>query len=249
MIVAVSMFKDEGDIAGATVSKLLEEGVDHVIVADNLSTDDTRSILESFGADVTVVDDPEVGFFQSRKMDALAHRAGDMGADWIIPFDADEWFYSPQGRIGDVLPQCDATVLQVKALRHFPHPTDDLAEADPVRRMKWRSIYEMDGAKVAYRYHPDARLHMGNHDVVLDGRREDGWLELREFQYRSYEHFVRKVRNGKAAYDATDLPESCGIHWRRNGALDEDGLRAEWAEYLAIPTVYDPAPVRSHADA
>jgi hypothetical protein len=41
-VVAVSMVRDEEDIVGATVAHMRSQ-VDHVIVADNLSTDRTRA--------------------------------------------------------------------------------------------------------------------------------------------------------------------------------------------------------------
>ena len=64
------MVRDEADIIAYTLRHLLEEeGVDHLIVADNLSTDDTRSILEGFPrSQVTILDDLEEGYDQSTKM-------------------------------------------------------------------------------------------------------------------------------------------------------------------------------------
>ena len=43
---------------------LLAQGVDKIVVADNRSVDGTREILESLP--VTVIDDPEVGYYQSK---------------------------------------------------------------------------------------------------------------------------------------------------------------------------------------
>ena len=41
---------------------------------------------------------------------------------------------------------------------------------------------------------------------------------------RSVEQFVSKVRNGAAAYAATDLPPAVGAHWRQYGQiLDTQG--------------------------
>ena len=101
------MVKDEADIVAATVAHMCGQ-VDAVIVADNNSTDGTRDILD--GLPVTVVDDPDPAYYQSRKMTALAGRARvEFDATWVIPFDADEWWYSPHGRIADVLEQHSST--------------------------------------------------------------------------------------------------------------------------------------------
>jgi glycosyltransferase involved in cell wall biosynthesis len=82
----VSMVKDEADIVRWTVATIVEQ-VDHVLVADNGSTDGTRQLVESVGAEV--VDDPEPAYYQSDKMSHLARVAASRGADWIVPFDAD----------------------------------------------------------------------------------------------------------------------------------------------------------------
>ena len=86
-VFGICMTRDEDDIIGPVIEKMLLQ-VDHIIVADNGSTDKTREILDSLP--ITVVDDPERGYFQSRKMTALAHLAAEKGATWIVPFDSDE---------------------------------------------------------------------------------------------------------------------------------------------------------------
>ena len=44
-VMAVTMVKDEADIIGRVITHLLEQEVDRVIVADNMSSDDTPQIL------------------------------------------------------------------------------------------------------------------------------------------------------------------------------------------------------------
>lgn len=97
--VAVCMARDEADVIGSTVAHMLAQ-VDAVIVADNLSTDRTREILDEMASAhpgrLVVVEDPDPAYRQSEKMTALALRARlDFGAEWIVPFDADEVWYSP----------------------------------------------------------------------------------------------------------------------------------------------------------
>ena len=53
MIIGVCMVRDEADVIGTVCAHLLAEGVDRLIVADNLSSDDTRDILEGFGDPVS----------------------------------------------------------------------------------------------------------------------------------------------------------------------------------------------------
>lgn len=243
------MVKDEADIICQNVRHHLNEGVDHFIVADNLSTDGTTEHLREFerGGVLTYVHDPDPAYRQADKTNRLVHRAGAMGADWVLCVDADEFWYGVDGRLREVLTLGIEPVQWVEGLYHVPHPDDDLTDPDPVRRMRHRRAgRDCPQSKVCFRYHPSTSIHPGNHDVVHPGSRGQGLVAFREFQYRSYEHFVRKVRNGKAAYDAApDLHPLLGIHWRRLGAMSDAELEAEWQAYLATPTVYDPAPVRT----
>lgn len=229
MIVAVTMVRDEEDVIGYTLAHLLEQ-VDHAIVADNLSTDSTRDILEAFDR-VTVIDDPVEAYHQADKMTALAHLAGDMGAEWVVPFDADEAWWLPDLDI-------DATVVTARPHVYVPHPTDP-ADPNPITRMHWRLPDPEKQSKVIFRYHPDAQLHMGQHDVVRPGPRVEA-ARVRHYQYRTLEQVRRKVSNGVGAYNASKLPDLYGTHWRVLDALDDVGLRDWWDGYTSQPLVHDP---------
>jgi hypothetical protein len=227
-VFAVTMVRDEEDIVAETVGRMVRQ-VDHVIVADNGSTDRTREILE--GLDVEVVDDPEVGYYQSQKMTGLAERARAQGADWVVPFDADEMWLAAEGRIAallDALP-AEAMVCEAALFDHVPTSLD--GSGPPVERMEWRRAEQAPLRKVAVRAREGLTIHQGNHSAAFEGDpfvlRVAGQLQVRHFPYRSPEQFIRKARNGAAAYAATDLPESTGAHWRQYGAsLEEQGENA-----------------------
>lgn len=70
-VFGICMAKNEEDIIGPVVEHMMSE-VDHVIVADNLSQDNTRSILDSLTGNITVIDDLEPAYRQSEKMTHLA---------------------------------------------------------------------------------------------------------------------------------------------------------------------------------
>lgn len=231
MIVAISMMRDEEDICGQTVAHLLAEGVDRLIIADNLSVDGTRYILESF-PEVTVVDDAELAFYQSAKMTTLMHQALDLGATWVVPFDADEFWYAHNETLREA----------------FARQPDSVSSL-------WADIYQQWGDnrgpgpqpfhKVAFRPSRSAVIRQGNHDVErLDGQRLGDTLAIRECQYRSVEQFIRKVRNGKAAYDASTLGVGEGAHWRYYGAQSDEWLTDEYLRLQAIPLEWDPIPTR-----
>lgn len=251
MIVAVTMVRDEADVIDTVLRHLLASGVDHLIVADNLSTDATPHILndlEACGAPITIVQDPELGYYQSRKMSRLSDMAAEMGATWVLPFDADEIWYGvdPQSgepcRISDALSLVEDDVQVVRA-PGWDHIQQDESEwsapFSPMHRPQTQQL-----AKVAYRAQPGAVLHMGNHDVSIKGKDVIGPLAYRHFQYRSLKQMTTKLRNGRAAYEASDIHPLHGTHWRAGGLKSDDELAAEWADLCATPgLVFDPAPI------
>src|SRR5688572_466349 len=93
------MVRDEADIIEWTVLHMLGQ-CDQVIVTDNGSTVGTREILDAlvYLGNLTIIEDPEPAYYQAHKMTGLAHRAREMGATWVVPFDADELWLSRDGR-------------------------------------------------------------------------------------------------------------------------------------------------------
>lgn len=254
--VGVTMVRDEQDIIGHTVRHMLDE-VDFVLVADNLSTDRTREILDEITNEtfrLVVVDDAEPGYFQSEKMTGLARRARlEMGADFIVPFDADEWWFSPYGRIKDVLAeQAHGYVFPAPTYDHVMTGLDDETEPNPIHRMEWRRDYPNKLPKTAFRWTPDAVIAQGNHDVYYTEQVPvvSGVLAVHHYPMRSLDQLLRKVRNGAAAYKAGGdlIPNEFGAHWRQWGELldahgpsaIEDILKTYyWREAPAEPLMLD----------
>jgi glycosyltransferase involved in cell wall biosynthesis len=245
----IARVKDEADVITATVERMAAQ-VDQLLISDNASTDGTRDILTLLARKypLQVIDDPEVGYYQAQKMSELAAYAAAEGADWVIPFDADEVWYSPFGRIADVLScQPDAAIAGAELYDHVP-TAEDPADGDPVARIGWRRRTAAPLAKVAARPRPPVRIHQGNHGAD-HGTRVDGLLVVRHFPYRSPEQMISKARNGAAAYAATDLPEDIGKHWRDYGRLTDEQIADVFRRYFWSPApaadpglIYDPAP-------
>lgn len=246
MIAAVAMVKDEDDIIVPVITQLAAQGVDAFWVADNMSSDKTRPLLEELAAHhpITIIDDDVPGYYQAQKTTHLARLAMAAGADWVIPFDADEWFYGVHGTLADILATVDGDIVLAAGYDHLPRLADP-ADDNPVRRMGWRRRRPQTYPKVMFRATPDVFVHQGNHDVDHPGRRVRGLVELRHFQYRSLEQTRRKVRQGVAAYDASTMDAKHGTHWKALAALGDADLAAWWDELCVDPdVVYDPAPHR-----
>lgn len=244
-VIAVTMVRDEADIIDWTISHLLDQGVDHVVVADNMSLDDTGWMLrqmESSGR-VTVLDDDEVGYRQDAKMTGLAHFARDeFGADWVLPFDADEYWYSPTGTLAEFFANCEGDIVRATGWDHVVTDDDDPTEHDPFRRIAHRRLPPQRLGKVAFRWAPSPWIDFGNHDVFNHpGMRVTG-LNYRHYQWRSFEQMVNKARNGAAAMDAAGLHPTYGAHWRSLARLDDANLWAEWRRLCEEPgLIEDPA--------
>src|SRR6478736_5534011 len=91
----VTMVKNEQQRIEGSARQLLDGGVDALIVADNLSTDRTRAVLDDLARELplVVIDDREPPYYQGPKMSRLARAAARCGASWIVPFDGDELWY------------------------------------------------------------------------------------------------------------------------------------------------------------
>lgn len=218
----IATVKDESDVIAGTLLHMADE-VDHMIVVDNASGDGTREILAEleWQLPLDVMDDPEVAYHQSARMSFLAAKAAERGADWIVPFDADELWYWRGGRIRDELADLKGVdIVEAALYNHFPSGIDPIGD-DPFETICFRQAKPAPLPKVAFRWRKGATIHQGNHGVDLEGptTRISGGLEIRHFPYRSAEQFVKKARNGAAAYAATDLPEHVGAHWRGYGEI------------------------------
>ena len=220
------MVRDEVDIIGPVVTHMLGQ-VDHVIIADNLSVDGTYDVLEGFGSQITLLADTDPAYHQSAKMTRLAGTARAMGAEWVVPFDADEWIYSPHhDTIADCLNDLDRySIAESELYNHLPTGIDPRG-TDPTVTMGWRFRKPGQLPKIACRTDEPLTIHMGNHGADygrFTGRVARRILVTRHFPYRSPEQFVRKAVQGAEALRRTDLPESAGAHWRQYADLHAAG--------------------------
>jgi len=203
VIVAFSWVRDEADIIATTVAHMAAQ-VDLVIVADQMSTDGTRDILA--GLPVTVIDDPEAGFHQSRIMTRLALMAIDAGADFVVPFDADELW------VGIADWERRPGVHRVPVFDRVPTVLDDPA-LGPVERLRWRSAIASPSSKVLGSSQRDMTVAFGNHRIGSDAGQPVDGVVIHHFPNRSRQQFIAKVRRGATADLDRDPDEWYGGHW------------------------------------
>jgi glycosyltransferase involved in cell wall biosynthesis len=246
----VMMVKDEIDILPFVLDHLIAEEVDGFYIADNMSTDGTSQLLDKYMNQYPnkfhVIHDPEVAYYQRQKMQKWITSAHSLGADIIVPVDADEIWYSRDKTksLSVALRDMKADVAVARVWDMIPQPTDENT-GNPIKDITHREPFHEPFPCVAYRWHPDAVIAQGNHDVSHPGTRDGDTIAIRHFQYRSLEQMKRKFRNGKKAYDATDLDYDMGFHWREGGAKTDEGIGAEWNALVTQPgLLFDPAPVK-----
>ncbi|HUV09938.1 MAG TPA: glycosyltransferase [Acidimicrobiia bacterium] len=254
LVAGVSMFHNEADVAGLVVRHMLEE-CDLVVVADNNSDDGSREQLEAIGDPrLVIVDEPSTAFNQAATMRRVAEIARERGALWAVPFDFDEWWDSPEGRLADVLRALPEEFDAVAAMTcdMIPQPSDD-PDLDVFHRVTMTrpgSLWSQGNArKVAYITGPDRIPLQGNHGLVdrMPWDVEPGPIRIRHYPFRSREQASRKVRHGRRAILEAKLPTSSGTHWQEWGALSDPEFDAWWATWTdpagLVPWAGDPVRV------
>lgn len=226
-IAAVCTAYHEADIIGWSVRHLFAEGIDEVLIECPIGDDETIAVAEEAGA--TVFARHEDYHDQPASINRLAAGAN---ADWIIPFDADEFIYGPSGQslrqlLGSITFSVSWGLIQMFQQHDWWH-VEFTTKPMP---------------KVFYRWSPNIQVGPGNHSLTG----ATGWgpvlLSLRELQYRSFEHFCRKVEERSCTIDPSFGPEM-GWHIRQHAGKSLEELRKVYDEMMAVPTVRSPIPTR-----
>ena len=91
-LVGVMMVRNEADVLAINLRHHFGQGIDEFLIVDNGSSDGTDRILESFAEDGRLRWVRDSGpYNQSGITTDLAREAGSLGADWVVPIDADEF--------------------------------------------------------------------------------------------------------------------------------------------------------------
>lgn len=227
---AISIVKNEADIVRQSVLHQLNQGVDGVLIADNQSSDDTREILYDLALEhpVFVALDTWSAFDQAVKTTLLANAARRAGAEWIVPFDADEFWFAPGALVADHLRAEPAQVVRAQIHNFFPF-TDGPVTVERDYRF---DLTPHALGKVAFRSHPLAFVGSGNHGVHRGGQTVEG-LRIAHMPWRSLGQMKRKVVQGSAAVAEANLWSGWCWSWRTLAELPDDEIEARWRRLLA----------------
>lgn len=231
---AVCMARNEEDIIGHSVRHMLTQGVAGVIVVDNLSSDGTRKVLDEIAAEdprLHVGVDSEPGFHQGMKTSYLAHLAWRAGADWVVPFDADEFWYASNDTLAGYLGPLPVEQVWCDFRHVYP-----LAEDGRLEPGSGRSV-QVDRAsspwlKIAFRARRWVWVGEGNHALRISRSEPVRGLHQLHFPYRSLEQYSRKAHVGVTALDAAGKDTSIATHWRGWANLSDEERSEQWTQYL-----------------
>lgn len=231
------LVRDEEDILDAHLRYHLAQGVDHVIVTDNLSVDRTPEILRRYQAEgrVSVIAESSDNYAQAKWVTRMARSAYlDHGADWVINSDADEFWWPHSGDLEStlaVLPE-EVGVLEVPREDFAPVPDGGRPFYEQMTLREKESVNALGDPlppKVCHRGSGEIEVLQGNHGV---SRPDFGvWagpppITILHFPLRSYRQFENKIVNGGQAYERnTELGIEVGDAWRYlYGLYQAEGL-------------------------
>jgi Glycosyl transferase family 2 len=236
--------RDEADILDAQIAFHLEAGVDFFVATYHTSQDRTLEILESYerAGKLHLVREEGAEMDEGNWATRMSRLAVmEFGADWVIPSDADE-FWWPRGRsLKEVLASVPPRYGVVRALlRHFvPRPDSDelFAERMTVRVSGSAPINDPNSLfrpnlKVIHRADPDVTLSAGAH-TLLNGSFVPlrGWypIEFFHFPLRSLDQADRKYANLR-----TSLGVTRNAYYEEVYRARESGRFAELYESLVV---------------
>lgn len=198
-----------------------------IYLADNLSTDGTREILESLareGLPIEIWDDFDLAHEQSRKTTAAMRRiAKKEGLEIFISLDADEFIRFT----GDFDVNKTDAVFGLKRYCYIVESLE-LSGSNPLAEMQYRNT-KPQTPKTLLNVRALGNLDTvvcgeGNHHVYAKGLRLPAascGIEVCHFPYRGLRQYVRKVISGWQAMmlkepGVMSQKRPIGNHWRRN---------------------------------
>ena len=166
--------RDEGDMLEHNLRFHHALGVDHFIVTDNGSTDETVDILARYAEAglMTVIEAPNTDYREqgAKWMTDMARLAAtELGADWVVHTDADEFWWPIEGSLSETLAAVHDRygVLMAPRCEFIGRPDGPGSFAERLTIREARSRYQ---PKVAHRADPDVvSIDRGPHDVAAGG--------------------------------------------------------------------------------
>lgn len=259
-LVMTLLVRDEEDIIADNIRFHADQGVDAFIVMDNLSTDRTPDILHelSHSHRIVYLTQEADDYSQGEWVTEMARRAyTEMGADWVINNDADEFWVASSGSLKHYFAAVPRDVSAVVVERHNALPSYSGSHAERAAAhpsTSWVFAKQSENSlgrplppKCAHRGSATVRVKQGNHDIedLTVNRIASGpGLYILHYPYRSLAGYRKKIKSGGAAYARnTTLDQRIGSTWRSlyqkraEGAVEQfwkDNSRSDRDLYIGV---------------
>lgn len=199
------LVRDEEDIVDANMHYHLEQGVDHIIVCDHNSVDDTPDIVLEYVKKgcATYQKQPKGELRQSLWVTQMARMAYGMGAKWVINNDADEfWMPSLGFNLRRWFDQFRWPNIIIVDRHDFITPENDprpFWQKMIYRKVRSRnSLGQPLPPKAAHRSAKGLVVNAGSHNVAGFRWKRYGKanLDILHFPVRSRDQYIRKIMKG-----------------------------------------------------
>lgn len=245
---AVMMVRNESLILPINMAYHRSLGVDEFWIVDNGSSDGTGEFLaasQRSHGDVRWQSDPDPPD-QSDLTTSLAAQAIEAGADWILPIDADEFWWTEYGALkprlsknrdaGALVCSVDNFVQRRSVIKEKPNALMTMTyRADPIGTMaSARGLVEsgeIGFVEIVYppkqilRSTPDLVIGPGNHSArnLAGPAEETSEIRVLHAPIRSRSALMRRAQDGKRQAPTPSGPNA-GWHLRRWAKLADEGL-------------------------
>jgi Glycosyl transferase family 2 len=236
-------------------------GMERILVLDNGSTDATPAILRRIASRYPVsVTRYDGAYRQDELMTGLLHEAARAGADWVVPFDDDEFLVSDQW-VPDRLADVRRDGILVRVVNYVQHRSRRRDSAHGLLTMTMRAEQPVEAARAAalaragrasvvecewprkliLRASTDARLELGNHGAqgIVELELAE-WCRFLHAPMRARASLRRTAEHGLRVRD--DPGRSQDVNWQHrvmadaaeSGRLDEHWLLNSWDDSHVI---------------
>ena len=232
--VSFTMVKNEEDIIESFVRYNLKS-IDHMYIADNLSTDGTLDILQSLkdeGLPLTITIDSDQAYTQNAKMTKMYRAAFDREFAFAFLLDADEFLDVDSEKMHATLDAAGSGTAYYIPRTDYLYGGEGTAgdEISIFNRMTIPDLVPVQAKSMIF-HEPTKckrfRIGFGNHHIrdwskegVIVSRDQDiPFARLRHFPIRSVEQYMQKSLLGWLALqiknpEANTAKGSLGSHWR-----------------------------------
>jgi hypothetical protein len=234
-LILTLLCRNEIDIIENMIRFHLGQGVDIIVATDNGSSDGTRECLKRYvqSGRLLLIDQPESTHDQAIWVSAMAQIATEqLGADWLIHSDADEFWWPHNGDLKTALQAVPPGVVALTVGRtNFLPPPGNSGQAGLDsgcfhqrqllrERCSLNSLGQPLPGKICHRALADISISDGNHGAALAGQTlsapKTSAIEILHFPIRSLEQFRAKITHGaQALANNPRLHPQVGATWRQ----------------------------------